>query len=88
MFRFHYVKLGLLKTGLIQVSTFQDHVNDMVLNVDEDFVIFLTSKLITCLTDGLGLGMKFQSTTYLLGRIEHIYWILDLAGEVYSIWIL
>ena len=30
--------------------------------------------------------MKCQSIAYLLNESEHIYWILDLEGEVHSIW--
>ena len=32
--------------------------------------------------------MSSQSIAYLLGANEHIYWILDLEGEVHSIWVL
>ena len=56
------------------------------LNVNEDFVMFLTSKLITCFIDGFTSGMKSQSIAYLLIGSAHIYWILDLEGEVHSIW--
>ena len=56
------------------------------LNANEGFVIFLTSKLITCFIDGFTLKMKSQSIAYLLNESEHIYWILDLEGEVHSIW--
>ena len=55
------------------------------LNDNEDFVIFLTSKLITCFIDGFTSGMKSQSIAYLLIGSAHIYWILDLKGEVHSI---
>jgi hypothetical protein len=47
------------------------------------FVIFLNSKLITCFIDGFTLIMKSQSLAYLLNRSEHI---LDLEGEVHSLW--
>jgi hypothetical protein len=30
--------------------------------------------------------MKFQSIAYLLNEREHIYWILNLEGEVHLIW--
>jgi hypothetical protein len=30
--------------------------------------------------------MKSQSFAYLLNESEHIYWILDLEGEVHSTW--
>ena len=56
------------------------------LNASEAFVIFLTSKLITCFIDGFTLIMKPQSIAYLLNGSEHIYWILALEGEVHSIW--
>ena len=52
----------------------------------EGFVIFLTSKSITCFIDGLILIMKSQSIAFLLNGSEHIYWILDFEGEVHSIW--
>ena len=42
------------------------------LNANEGFVIFLT--------------MKPQSIAHLLNGNEHIYWILDLEGEVHFIW--
>ena len=56
------------------------------LNADEGFVIFLTSKLITCFIGGFTLTMKSQSIAYLLSGSGDIYWILDLEGEVHSIW--
>ena len=62
------------------------HINYKVFNDNEDLVIFLTSKLITCFIDGFTLGMKSESFVYLLGEREHINWILDLEGEVHSIW--
>ena len=55
-------------------------------NANEGFVIFLTSKLITCFVDGFTLKMKSQSIAYLLNGIEDIYWILDLESEVHSTW--
>ena len=55
-------------------------------NVDEDFVMFLISKLITCFINGSTSGMKSQSIAYLPIGSAHIYWILDLEGEVHSIW--
>jgi hypothetical protein len=30
--------------------------------------------------------MKSQSNAYVLNESEHIHWILDLEGEVHSIW--
>ena len=47
---------------------------------------FLTSNLITCFIGSLILKMKSQSIAYLLNESEHVYWILDLEGEVHSIW--
>ena len=57
-------------------------------NVDEGFVIFSTSTLISCLIDGLTLKMKSQSNAYLLNESEHDYWILDIEDEVHSIWVI
>ena len=56
------------------------------LNANEGFVILLTSKLITCFVDGFTLETKSQLIAYLLNGSEHIYWSLDLEGEVHSIW--
>ena len=56
------------------------------LNVHEDFVMFLTSKLMSCYIDGFTSEMKSLSIAYLLMGSAHIYWILDLEGEVHSIW--
>ena len=56
------------------------------LNANKGFVIFLTSKLITCFIGGFTLIMKPQSIAHLLNGSEHVYWILDLEGEVHSIW--
>ena len=58
------------------------------LSANEGFVIFLTSKLITCFIDGFTSKMKSQSIAYLLNGSEHIYWILDLEDEVHSIWVI
>ena len=61
------------------------------LNVNEGFVIFLTSKLITCFIGNFTLTLKPQlkflisSIVHLLNGNEHIYSILDLEGEVHSI---
>ena len=49
-------------------------------------MIFLNSKLLTCFIGGFTLKMKSQSIAYLLNEGEHEYWILDLEGEVHSIW--
>ena len=40
---------------------------------NEGFVIFLTSKLITCFFGGFTLKMKSRSIAYLLNESEHIY---------------
>ena len=59
------------------------------LNANEGgFVIFLTSKLITCFIDGVTSNIKSQSIAYLLNGSERIYWILDIEDEVYSIWVI
>ena len=58
------------------------------LNANEGFVMFLTSRLITCFIDGFTSQMKSQSIAYLLNGSEHIYWILDLEDEVHSIWVI
>ena len=49
-------------------------------------VIFLTSKLITCFIGGFTLTMKPQSIAHSLIRSEHVYWNLDLEGEVHLMW--
>ena len=54
-------------------------------NVNEDFVMFLTSKLVLCFIDDFTSGMKPRSIAYILIGSAHIDWILDLEGEVYSI---
>ena len=64
------------------------HINYKVFNANEDFVIVLASKLITCLIYNFTSGMRSQSIAYLLEGSEHISWILDLEGEVHSIWFL
>ena len=56
------------------------------LNANEGFVVFLTFKLTTCFIGGFTLTMKPQSIAHLLNGNEHIYWVLDLEGEVHSIW--
>ena len=55
------------------------------LSVNEGFVIILTSKVVTSFIGGFTLIMKFQSSVYVLNGSEHVYWILDLEGEVHSI---
>ena len=61
------------------------HIKCKVLNANEDFVLLWNFKLITCLIDCFTLGKKAQSSTYLLGGSEHIYWILNPKDEVHSI---
>ena len=58
------------------------------LNVNEDLLIFLTSKLSTCFIDEFTLEIISQSSAYLPSGSGHLYWILDLEGEVHSIWVL
>ena len=53
---------------------------------NEGFEIFLASKLIICFIDNFTSKMKIQTIAYLLNESEHMYWILDLEGEVHSIW--
>ena len=55
-------------------------------DANEGYVIFSTSKLITCFIEGFTLKMKSQLITCVLNRSEHVYWILNLGGEVHSIW--
>ena len=56
------------------------------LSVDEGFVLYPTSKLITRFIEGFTLGMKSQSISYILNESEHIHWILDLEGDVHLRW--
>ena len=56
------------------------------LSANEGFVIIFTSKLTICFIGSFTLKMKSQSIAYLLNESEHVYWILDLDGEVHSIW--
>ena len=62
-------------------------------NINEDFVMFLTPKLITCFIDCFISGMTSQSFAYLLIGSAHTHTYiyihildLDLEGEVHSIW--
>ena len=48
------------------------------LNVNEDLIMFVTSKLIMCLLVSFTLGMKFQSIAYLLNGSIYTY-ILDFG---------
>ena len=58
----------------------------------EDFVIFFTSKFITCFIDfhlhafNLTSGLNFQSIAYLLRESEHNIEFWGLQGEVHSTW--
>lgn len=52
------------------------------------FHILVFSKLITSFIDCFTPGMKSQFIAYLLSGSEHIGWVLDLEGEVHSLWIL
>ena len=56
------------------------------LSANKDFIILLTSKLITCFIGDFTSKMKSQSIAYLLNGSEHIYWIWNLADEVHAIW--
>ena len=58
------------------------------LNANEGFVMFLTSRLITCFIDTFTSKRKSQSIAYLLHGSEQIYWIMDLEDEVHSIWVI
>ena len=65
--------------------------NNYNLGANEGFVIFRTSKLISSFIDGFTVKMKSQPNPmlqfpYLLNEFKHIYWILDLEGEVHLIW--
>jgi hypothetical protein len=59
---------------------------DSNFNVNEDFVMFLISKLYRCFINGFTSRIKSQSIVELPTRSAHIHWILDLEGEVHSIW--
>ena len=48
--------------------------------------MFLISTLIMCFISGSTSKMKSQSIAFLPIGSAHIYWILDLEGEVHSIW--
>ena len=56
------------------------------LGANVGFMIFLTSYLFTCFIGSFTLKMKSESIAYLLNGSEHIYWILNLEGEMHSIW--
>ena len=65
-------------------------VNLKYYNLDANrFLIFLTSKLITCFIDGFTSKVRSQSIAYLLNGSEHLYWILDFKDEVQLInWVI
>ena len=48
--------------------------------------MFLTFELSTCFIGGFTSIMESQSIAYLVIGSAHINWILDLEGEVHSIW--
>ena len=48
--------------------------------------MFLTSKLFTYFIDGFTSGLKSQSIAYLSIESALIHWIVDLEGEMHSIW--
>jgi hypothetical protein len=79
------INLGVILEWLRQYQIIMVSHKNNNLNVHEDFVIFLTSKLITCFIDGFTFGIKSQSITYFLDESAHLYWILDLEDEVHSI---
>ena len=56
------------------------------LNPNDNFITFLSSKLITWFIDCFTLKMKFQAMAHLFNGSEHIYWIWDLEDEVHSRW--
>ena len=58
-----------------------------LLIIDEEFFVFLTSKLIIGFINSVTLGMKYQSIAYSLSGSEHVYWILGLEVELQSIWV-
>ena len=63
------------------------------LNANEGFVIFLTSKLIPCLSGSFTSKMKSQSIVYLFNGCEHIYvyiyiwfWIFKMKCTQYGLY--
>jgi hypothetical protein len=65
-------------TKTLSITSFKNY----NLNANEGVVIFLISKLIACFIDGFTSTMKSQSIASLLNESEHIYWNLDLEGNV------
>ena len=68
---------------MTKILSLVSHKNDN-LSASEGFVMFLTSKLITCFIDGFTSKMKSHSVAYSLNAREYIYWILDLENEMHS----
>ena len=60
--------------------------NNHNLNANEGFIIYLTSKFITCFIGTFTWKMKSQSIVHLFNASQHTYWILNLEGEVHSMW--
>ena len=58
----HLYNSIIRKTKIIENGESQNY----NLNINESFVMLLTSKLITCLIDGFTSGLKPQSNAYLL----------------------
>jgi hypothetical protein len=56
----------------------------MRVNANEGFVIFLTCQLHIWFIGGFTSKMKAQLIGYLLNGREHIYWLLDLDGEMHT----
>ena len=80
------LKIKLRPHNLNLYQYCQNKKHSLQYDVNEGFVIFFTSKLITCFIDGFTLTMIPQSIVQLLNGSGHIYWILDLEGEGHSIW--
>ena len=45
----------------------------LALNANEDFVIFVTSKLVTCFVGDFTLKLKSQSIVYIMSGSEHTH---------------
>jgi hypothetical protein len=80
MLYLNYYKIHILNqhTNLSFILEWQRHFQivghkNYNLGVNEDFVMFLTSKLMTCFIDGFTSKMKSQSIVYLLIRSAYIY---------------
>ena len=77
---------GHMRATCVLLHGIQASPNNYNLNVNEDFVMVLTSQLIMCFIDGFTSGIKSQSIGNLRIGSAHIYWILDSESEVHSIW--